>query len=301
VSDSESQVPLAEVGRYARLADARERALVASARELPHWIERDGDQWVLLVELQEREAVMKELALFEAEQRERPPAAPAAVHRKIETLSLFVAGWILSTFFFAQSMLGDEWADRGAAGSREIVEQGGWWRTITALTLHADLPHVVMNIATGLLFAAFVLPQLGTGFTWLAIVLSGALGNAINAWGYRGSGHASIGASTAVFGALGLLVGLDFIARFSSPNTRSRWQLIVPLGAGFALLAFLGVGEEHSRTDHMAHLWGFAAGIAEGAAAGWLRIGDRAPRNAQRIAAGLAVALPLAAWGLATR
>jgi hypothetical protein len=114
--------------------------------------------------------------------------------------------------------------------------------------------------------------------------LSGAAGNALNAWFYRGEAHVSIGASTAVFGALGLLVGAEFFARLARAETRSRWQLIVPLGAGFALLAFLGVGEEHRRVDYMAHFWGFTAGLALGAFGTALRV-DEAARWWQTAAA----------------
>ena len=299
--DEEPRAPLAEVGRYPRLADARERALVVAARELAHWIERDGDEWVLRVEEPARGEVLRELELFEAEQRARPAPSVLLPTGKVETLSLYVAGWILSAFFFTQCQLGDWWVERGAASSGAILRDGEWWRTVTALTLHADLPHVVANIASGLLFAGFVLPQLGTGLTWLAIVLSGAVGNAINAWGYRGEAHASIGASTAVFAALGLLVGLDVAARIASPHTRGRWQLVLPVGAGLALVAYLGVGETQERIDFMAHWWGFVAGIGGGLLAGALRLGERASRGVQRLAALAAVAAIGGAWWLALR
>ena len=300
-SEEEPHAPLAEVGRYPRLAEARERALVVAARDLAHWIEREGEEWVLRVEEPVSAEVVRELALFEAEQRARPVPSALLPVGKVETLSLYVAGWLLSAFFFTQCQLGDWWVERGAASSHAILRDGEWWRTITALTLHADLPHVVANIASGLLFAGFVLPQLGTGLTWLAIVLSGAVGNAINAWGYRGEAHLSIGASTAVFGALGLLVGLDVAARISSPHTRGRWQLVLPIGAGLALVAYLGVGEIHEHIDFMAHWWGFVAGIGGGLLAGALRLGERASRGAQRLAAVAAVAAIGGAWWLALR
>ncbi len=296
---SEAHAPLAEVGRYDRLAEARERALVVAAREMAHWLDREGDEWVLRVEIPAREEALRELRLFEIEQRERPPAPALAVVGKVETLSLYVFAWVMGASFFLQNIAGPQWLEQGDSSSRAIVRDGEWWRTLTALTLHADLPHVVANIATGLVFAAFVLPQLGTGITWLAIVLSGALGNAINAWGHRGEAHATIGASTAVFGALGILVGLDFAARFSSPHTRSRWQLVLPAGAGLALLAYLGVGEERDRIDYMAHLWGFAVGAGEGAIAAALQLGERVGAGVQRLAAAAALALLAAAWWLA--
>lgn len=300
--DSEDSTPLAAVGVYPDLATARERALVAAAREVAHRIDRAGDQWILLVAATARDEVLRELALFESEQRERPAEPAPASLGKIEPLSLYVAAWFMGTCFFLQNMVPKEWIERGAADSIAIMQQGEWWRTFTALTLHGDLPHVVANIATGLLFAAFLLPQLGTGLTWLAIVLSGAIGNAINAWAYGSEPHITIGASTACFGALGLLVGMDFFVRCSTPHTRSRWQLVLPLGAGLALLAYLGSGgedAERERIDYMAHFWGFAAGLILGGGAALLRLRERAPKLLQRLAAIGAVAVLVVAWRLA--
>ena len=292
--------PLIAVGRYRRLAVARERGLVVAARELPHWIEREGDEWVLRVEESAGEEVARELAAFESEERARPVGRGVFPVEKIPTLSLYVAAWVLGTFFFLQKMPGAVWEERGAAESALIL-RGEWWRTITALTLHADVAHIGANLATGLLFAAFALPRFGTGVTWLAIVLSGALGNAINAWGYRGEAHGTIGASTACFGALGILMGAEFFSRWREPQTRSRWQLVLPLGAGLGLLAFLGVGEKGGHVDYMAHWWGFVAGAVEGVAAEGWRVKDRASPGMQRVAAGAALGLVAVAWVLATR
>jgi membrane associated rhomboid family serine protease len=292
-------VPRVEVGRYARLAEARERGLVVSAKELAHWIERDGDEWVLLVEESAVSEVDRELAEFEMEQLQRPAERELLPPGRIPKLSLFVAAWVLSGFFMAQQMAPERWEERGVADSGAILS-GQWWRTITALMLHGDGPHLAANLATGLLFAAFLIPRLGSGLAWLAILLSGALGNALNAWGYRGEPHFSIGASTACFGALGILVGLELFARWRAPHTRSRWQLILPIGAGLALLAFLGVGEEGRNVDYMAHCWGFLAGLAGGVIAQACRLHERLSERGQRLAAVMTLALIAVTWLLAS-
>ncbi len=289
-----------EVGSYDRLSQAKERALVVSAMGLPHWIVRDGRSFSLRVETAAEAAVAQELGKFETEQAQRVVAKEAAVSPKIQTLSLYVAAWFLGTAWFLQNVAPATWLDRGEALSSAIVWHGEWWRALTALVLHGDLSHLVANLASGLLFSAFVLPHLGTGLTWLFIVTSGFLGNLINAWFYRASAHASIGASTAVFGALGLLVAIDFVERFSSLATRSRWQLVLPIGAGFALLAYLGVGDtEHSPIDYMAHLWGFLSGLFFGALAGAGKLRERTPLVIQRVAAVLAPTVIAGAWWLA--
>ena len=292
--------PLVEVGRYDRLSQAKERALVVSAMELPHWIVRDGPSFVLRVEPPVRTEVVQELEKFETEQSQRAVSVDDKPLPKIETLSLYVAAWFLGTCWFLQNVMPAAWEERGEAISLAIVRDGEWWRAFTALVLHGDISHLAANIASGLLFSAFVLPQIGTGLTWLLIVLSGFLGNLTNAWFYRGTPHISIGSSTAVFGALGLLVATDFIGRFSSLTTRSRWQLVLPLGAGLALLAYLGVGDqEHSHTDYMAHLWGFLAGLLLGALAAIGHVRERVSPAAQRVSAALAPLLIIGAWWLA--
>lgn len=292
---------LAEVGRYEKLSHARERALVVAAMELAHCVARDGRFFVLRVEESAREAVQRELERFETEQAMRAQAGAAAevALPRVGRVSLHVAGWLMAGCWLAQNWLPPEWWENGTASSRAIAGQGQWWRALTALTLHGDLSHVGANIASGLLFGAFVLPRLGTGVGWLLIVLSGFLGNLLNAWFYRAADHDSIGASTAVFGALGLLVGWEAMTRLTVPARRSAWQLILPLGGGLALLAFLGASDgEHQHTDFMAHLWGLLAGILPGALCAGAHVRERLPRAAQAAAAVLAPALLVLGWVL---
>jgi membrane associated rhomboid family serine protease len=106
-------------------------------------------------------------------------------------------------------------------------------------------------VAIGIFLGA-VARRLGPALaTWLALV-AGVAGNVLTALVVGGS-HVSIGASTAVFGALGTLSALQV------PH-RSAW---LTLGAGVALLGFLGTG---ARSDLLAHLLGFAVGVTEGLA-----------------------------------
>jgi membrane associated rhomboid family serine protease len=98
----------------------------------------------------------------------------------------------------------------------------------------------------------------GQGVGWLMIVLSGILGNLINAFFYK-TGHLSVGASTAVFGAIGILAGYNFLLKFRSPDQRIKAWL--PLGGGLALLGLLGSGKN---SDIGAHFFGFVFGILLG-------------------------------------
>jgi membrane associated rhomboid family serine protease len=294
-----SEAAPGEVGRYARRRDAEERGLVAVAMGFGYRIERcDDGAFALLVAERNREAVLRELEKFEAEnsQRKNSPTAPL---EKIPTASLFVCGWVMAGFFLMQKIGPPWWNDAGVASSSAIIHDGAWWLALTALTLHADFSHIAANLASGLLFAAFVLPLLGTGWTWALIVASGAAGNLLNAWNHRAVEHFSIGASTAVFGALGILTAFQTLDAVRSTREVRFWQVILPLGAGLALLAFLGVGEEHDQTDLLAHFWGFSTGVLFGSMANFLQLKKRTPAFVQHL---LAIAAPAAlagAWLLA--
>ncbi len=90
------------------------------------------------------------------------------------------------------------------------------------------------------------------------MLLAGAGGNWATALVY-GSHHSSVGASTAVFGAIGLLAGLARVRRTRRGQRGSRaWA---PIAAGLALLAMIGMGE---RADLVAHGLGLAVGSALG-------------------------------------
>jgi len=297
--DDLPDISLAAVGRYAKFSDAQERGLVAAALDRAYWVQREGAEFVLYVEAPAREEIVRELASFEAERIERADdlAQAARPRPKIETLSLFIAAWAMSMLWLAQNYAPPALIERGEADSARIVFQGEWWRTATALTLHGDVSHLAANLMTGLLFAAFVLPHFGTGLTWLGIVLTGVLGNLANAWFYRHEEHYSIGASTAVFGALGLLVAAEFIDRWRYAATRAWWHLVLPLGAGVGLLAYLGVGDEATKhTDYMAHFFGFVAGLVLGVPAALAQLRERTSRRFQHLAAAFALAALLAAW-----
>jgi membrane associated rhomboid family serine protease len=72
--------------------------------------------------------------------------------------------------------------------------------------------------------------------------------------------HAAIGASTAVFAALGLLAALAWRQQAALWRGLRRWR---PIAAAVMLLALLGIGGE--RIDVGGHIAGLAAGFVAGA------------------------------------
>lgn len=185
-----------------------------------------------------------------------------------------------------------DWVTAGAAQAGKILS-GEWWRLITALTLHSGSLHLVGNIVAGAIFCTRLCWILGSGWAWFLILLSGVCGNLVNAL-VQSSTHSSIGASTAVFAAVGLLAILNML-HFRHSMWR-RWPL--PVAAAVGLLALLGVGGEN--TDIGAHLFGFAAGIAIGFLTHLLFNWTDLPRQTVNIFLALVTpATVLLAWWLA--
>ena len=175
-----------------------------------------------------------------------------------------------------------------------FLARGEWWRVFTALTLHADLLHLLSNLAFGALFGYPAARLFGPGVAWLLILLGGGLAYGIDALLHPPQ-HYLLGASTAVFTALGL------IAAYGWQRHLRDWKPWVrnasPLIGGIALLAFTGTGGEN--TDILAHLVGFAVGASLGALCARLPM-PTPGRNAVQWAAGLASLVILAlSWVLA--
>ena len=152
------------------------------------------------------------------------------------------------------------------------------------------------NLFFGSLLGLLAAQGLGGGVAWLAILTGGVLGNAANAL-LQDARHSAVGASTAVFAALGLLVALGLWHRRNRPGGAiRRWS---PLIAGLLLLAWTGIGGE--RTDVLAHVTGLVAGLLIGGAAGFVP-GTLLERRPTQLSATLtAVALLALAWMLALR
>ncbi len=271
-----------------------EWALVLAAEGLEPRIVRDELGWSVFVGADQAPRAEAALAAYLRENR-RPAAA--ARHPSWEgDAPLLVglglaAGLLLFHFATGAADAGSAWFERGAATAR--IASGEPWRAVTALTLHADASHALANAAAGALLFPLWLRVLGPGVGAALLLCAGVLGNALNAW-LQAPGHVSVGASTAVFGAVGLLAGVAALRRAGA--ARGRRRRFVAGAAGLALLAMLGTGGE--RTDLWAHAFGLLAGAALGAgAAAFLRAPP--PLAAQWALGALSVVALLSAWALA--
>ena len=233
--------------------------LVLSAYHLPHSIIRSGSGWEIWVDETVRDRALDLILKY----IEENPSLPLPDEQETQVYKkTFTAIWVCSLLLachIAANRSGDfEKIVREFGASAFDVMNGEIYRTVTSLTLHSDYPHLAGNMAGIAIFGTAVCSITGTGVGWLMILLSGILGNLANAALFQ-YGHISIGASTAVFGAVGILAAYQLCRKIKIAEQRMKAWL--PIAGGLALLAFLG-SSKHS--DLTAHLFGFMAGIALG-------------------------------------
>ena len=248
---------------------ARSWALVLDSRAIPCCLEPDGDGWQLLVPEQQLESARRELELFEEANRNWPPPLPAQ-QKLIENTLPTISVLLLLATFHNLTLLGFSLPGHGMLDLYDLglahaasIRDGQWWRLVTALTLHAGPVHLLGNLTIGGTFIIILCRELGSGLAWSLLLASGTFGNLVNAW-VQSPDHRSVGASTAVFGVVGILAAISMVQK--QHHLQRRW--FVPVAAGVALLAILGT--EGEQTDLGAHLFGFCWGALFGTAAGFL-------------------------------
>lgn len=274
-------------------------ALVLTSRGVRPHIHFSEGFFELYVAPSERETASAELAAHDAEEIEilRAARADAALEQRPVARYAALGSALLMLALLAFFALtgpradGSVWFAAGASDAERVL-QGEWWRTVTALTLHADTAHVISNVGIGVFVVGAVMRSEGVGLGSLLVLGSGMAGNLLNAWAHQ-SHHKSVGFSTAVFGAIGILGGLAYAhSRMRMRKQRPAWTA---LGVALALLAMLGASE---RSDLFAHLFGALAGVAFGVAAARLAWRPKTWAG-QWLAAMTTAAVVVSAWSIA--
>lgn len=240
-------------------------SLVLAARHIPCHAERRGFGWQLLVPANMLEIALRELRQYESENHGWPPPPPKdtpLVDNRATTIwALIAIGVFYNLTLRDINFAGHDpvnWHELGNAHAGKIMD-GQWWRLITALTLHADWQHLLGNLVIGGFFISRLCRDLRSGPAWLLLLAAGSFGNLANAW-LQNPAHRAVGASTAIFGAVGILAAVSMVRYRHNLRPRRRWTL--PVAAALGLLAMLGAGGEN--TDLGAHLFGFLFGLPLG-------------------------------------
>ena len=164
---------------------------------------RDEDSaWLLEIAEADFARATESLALYERENR-RP------WQREVKWTGLLfdvrAAIWFLALilFHFSAEVFQKNFHLPGAV-DRAAVLHGEWWRLFTAITLHADVAHLLANVTIGFVFLGFAMGCYGAGGALLLSLLGGALGNVASLLLHEAP-FRSLGASGFVMASLGLL------------------------------------------------------------------------------------------------
>ena len=293
-----------------------DHALVLEARGITSAIAVDRASQVLLVRVEDAERARAELYRYLRENQSIGPSddAPQPIERSVAAAMVYAAVLVAFDVASRRNGFGLDWWHAGVADAA-LIQAGAWWRSVTALCLHGDVLHLAGNLVFGAAFGVMLAQSIGFGLCWLAFVVTGGFGNGLNAL-LQSPSHSAIGASTAVFGMLGVQVAHDWVRRRQLHyNLFRRWA---PIAIGAALLAWLGGDGRQidpnafpQTLDHLdvalpkidvgAHVLGFVAGLALGGLVGWSRPTFTLTARMQAALAGMAAGLVALAWFFALR
>lgn len=305
---SEAEAPITAgftaIGPFGSDRGLREAALVLTSKSIAHGIARGIGGGVLLVRDGDYARARDQLDRYEEENRNFPPqrfverSRYRSVSFVVAMFALFVAfAWVTGPVAKPHGV----WFQEGSSVSTLVLSSEPF-RAVTALTLHADSAHVLSNLVSGAIFGRALEKRLGPGAAALSILAAGAVGNIGNAAFYASFGelHRSIGASTAVFGAVGLLATTQLFLGSQRTNLHAKrhvTEYLAPIVGGLALLGALGSSPS---TDIGAHAFGLLAGFVIGIPFALIAKKSRNVSFYPQLGLGLAsVALIGTSWALA--
>jgi rhomboid protease GluP len=179
----------------------------------------------------------------------------------------------------------------GGVSGKLVLEDGQWWRLLTAPLLHGGLSHLIGN-CVALALTGFYLERLIGGPWFLALFVLAGIGGSAGSLAQNDPRIVSVGASGAIMGVM----ALAFLVADRAPDAKRARRMRVRslfFGVPAILPAFLGTGTDH--VDYGAHIGGFLTGGVV-----WLLLGLLWPRNQARPSgSGLATLLALSGGGAA--
>lgn len=150
---------------------------------------------------------------------------------------------------------GDILLRMGAKYGPLIINAGQWWRLVTAIFLHAGLFHIGMNLWCLFDLGPAVESLFSTTKFIVVYLVTGVVGFLASLWWNPRA--LSIGASGAILGLIGILIGASFHHGGLGKDYRSmlwRWVIYILI---FGLLPFFAV-------DNAAHIGGLVSGLILG-------------------------------------
>jgi rhomboid protease GluP len=142
---------------------------------------------------------------------------------------------------------------RLGAKAPEIITEHQLWRLVTAMFLHANLLHIGMNMWCLVDLGPEVESLFGTTKFIVLYLVTGVMGYVLSLW-WSPFGL-SVGASGAVLGLIGILIGASFHHGHLGKEYRSQlWRWVI-------YIAIFGI---FFAVDNAAHIGGLASGLVLG-------------------------------------
>ena len=246
---------------------ALEWCAVLASQKIDFELSREGEVWLFYISPANFANAERHISEYEGERgffrrQLEEIDSPLQPLRILKTLPFLLCSLLIFLFYIitGPSVSKNIFFTRGILSPKAFFNQGQWWRAITSLTLHANYSHVLGNCIFMTIFASIAGMQIGAGFAVFGILLTGILGNLSTLYLFGSDSYNSLGLSTAVFGALGIISMLGMFNK-SNLNRRGLLRNWAPLAAGVTLLAFTGTAVN---SDVAAHLFGFCWGLGVG-------------------------------------
>jgi rhomboid protease GluP len=142
------------------------------------------------------------------------------------------------------------------ANRRSEIENGEWWRLISYMFLHGGIMHMFLNIYGLVIAAIFVETIFGRIKYFILYFASGLCGGLASIYWYENT--ISVGASGAIFGLYGSILGLLLTNAFPKEGKKGILMLIGPYVVINLLFGLAG------GIDNAAHIGGLLSGAILG-------------------------------------
>jgi rhomboid protease GluP len=229
-------------------------------------------------------------------------AMPAARHPWTSVTNVIVA--LNCVAFVLMGLAGAGWFEtaslmpyvRYGANNGAATTDGEWWRLLTSLFLHYGLMHVLFNM-WALFETGHIVERLLGRASYLLMYLAAGIAGGLASIGWNGDEKWSAGASGAVFGVYGALLGYMVRERETVPKV--VFKSILRSTSVFVLYN-VAIGLASPRIDNAAHLGGLAGGFAFSCLLALpLNVAARRQRVGGRLVLGLAALGALVVAGIA--
>ena len=124
--------------------------MVLEAIGIESQIQRLGGDFALMVSAVDAPRAREELESYEREAGEPVVADVSTPLRPggSQGVMVFLCVLLLAAIMVRQRVFGLDWFEAGMAKA-DLIRGGQWWRCVTALTLHSDVPHLAGNVFIG--------------------------------------------------------------------------------------------------------------------------------------------------------